>query len=293
MKKGMEHQFQETYAIIKYILDKLYTETSNDFTKIFESFKVAKEPNTDGKLCTILSMYLNLLEYYLHDIFNISQNIKLDFINTIFKSRIVSITISESSTAEQACLQLIIEFKHAINYAFDLVYFIYLFHVDKSILYTLKEYTYNTIQLFLHTKHFLKLGGGNNTRSSRTSQPQLNAYNIQGNWLKNILEMHYAVNSKNDGLLLLLQIKIEALLSDSHKLLMNTQDTVARLCQDVIGKIKSNGAYKIDDKAKTFVLNHIIKAVIDSLKIDLNKDASLLKLTDEEKNRVKQNYSKY
>jgi hypothetical protein len=135
----------------------------------------------------------------------------------------------------------------------------------------------------------LKLGGGNNTRSSRTSQPQLNAYNIQGNWLKNILEMHYAVNSKNDGLLLLLQIKIEALLSDSHKLLMNTQDTVARLCQEVIGKIKSNGAYKIDDKAKTFVLNHIIKAVIDSLKIDLNKDASLLKLTDEEKNSIMQN----
>jgi hypothetical protein len=295
MKKGMEHEFQKTYTEIKRILS--FTGSPTDFNSIFASFK---SPNTTNyKICIILSMYLNLLEYYLHDIFNIPKHIKLDFISEKFQKKIRSISVSSQSTAEKACMELLMEFKHAINYAFDFVYFIYLFYVDKTILFELKQYTHNIIQLFLNTKRFLKLGGGRNTRSSQTMFR--NTQNTKGDWLKNILESYYTVDETKVGILTLLQVKIDVLLMDSKKLMENMNDTVVRLCRDVILKLSTNNTYNLSqDNYDTqslkdmkqdinkFISRNVIKPVLESLKIDLInlRKQNAMNLTDEEQNSI-------
>ena len=291
VKKGMEREFQKTYTEIKRILS--FTGSPTDFNSIFASFK---SPNTTKyKICIILSMYLNLLEYYLHDIFNIPKHIKLDFISEKFQKKIGSISVSSQSTAEKACMELLMEFKHAINYAFDFVYFIYLFYVDKTILFELKQYTHNIIQLFLNTKRFLKLGGGRNTRSSQTMFR--NAQNTKGDWLKNILESYYTVDETKVGILSLLQVKIDVLLIDSKKLMENMNDTVVRLCKEVILKLNTNNIYNLSqDNYDTpslknmkqdinkFISRNVIKPVLESLKIDLInlRKQNAMNLTDEE-----------
>jgi len=283
-KRGMEHQYEQTRSVIIYLLSK-YSDGPENFEEIFDSFVSIN--TTEHRIYTILSLYLKLLEYYLHDIFKIPETIKLKFIAEIFKNKVTSM-ISISQKDENACMKMMIEFKHAIDYAFDLVYFIYLFHVDKRILYILKEYTYNTIQVFLNTKRFLKLGGGRNTRSAQPTHK--NQYNMEGDWLKNIIESRYNVDKSKDGLLTLLQVKISLLLTDSRKLIENVNHTVVRICRDVVSKIKSNETYNFinDSNINGFIATNIVKQVQESLKIDLIKDMKMMSLTVEETNSIHQ-----